>query len=126
MKELLMKYYMEIIVIVCGIIMIALWQNNLSNIKELDELKKTIAVTEEINKLDSKLADMKKREAELYPLLQKKENELTITLNELDKKRLQLDKIKKEQVKYEINKMDINAVSNLLTELGYTNTVISK
>lgn len=124
--EFLKVHLGYVLLIVCCIGILILWQHTQSVTNELTKLKSTIAITADINKVEAKLADMKQREAELYPVLQQKQQELTDTLKTLDTKKNELNKIKKEKIKNDISKMDINTLSSELSKSGYSNSIISK
>jgi membrane-associated HD superfamily phosphohydrolase len=122
----LIKYWYIFVILIMFSFSIFMFQLNNQNKKEIDELKAKISLTENIQQTEARLTEMKQREAELYPVLNKKYAELEFVKTQIEKKRSELKEVDKERIKNEIEKMDLRSINNLFNELGYTNTIVSK
>jgi hypothetical protein len=116
-------WYILAIIIMFGIGLLQ-HQSKVSTQQELEALKAKVNITEDIKKLDEKLAAMKARE-EQYLKVFEKQDELNKSLAELEKKQKELNKKKKEVMKNEISKMDNSTLFGEFTKLGFPNTTIS-
>ena len=110
-----------IIFMVGLIVIVLLSQRLMSKNNELNSFKQSIQTQQTINKIESNKEVVRIKEVENKELT-KKINSLNNQLNSINNK---LDNLNLEELKYEIQKSDINSVSNRFTQLGYSSSVIS-
>lgn len=92
--------------------------------KELELLKKTIHVQDNIKNIENKLSDMKIREQQ-YTNLENKKIKLLQAIDELEKRKSQLNKIKKERIQSDVENLTTNDLSLSFNNFGFPNTINS-
>lgn len=122
-KSFIVKNFQIVISIVSLLLIMFLWNSRYNTIQELNSLKNTQSINKTINDIDSKLADMNKRNETFYPLINKQ-------LSDLEKQRLWLlseqKKIKKptkEESLHETEKYDINEINKYFNDNGYGTSI---
>ena len=118
-------WYVFFITILIGILII-MWQSNINVNKQLDTLKLQSKLQESIEETEKKLADMKKREAELYPELQKKYSEYDELIKKIKIEKDKLNDINRQKIKKELDKANLNDISGQFNTYGFSNSIVSK
>jgi septal ring factor EnvC (AmiA/AmiB activator) len=123
-----LKFKITIVLIVVFILncigCLFVWQLYNSKSKELESLKKQINLQQSISETNAKLDDMFKREKDLYPQLVATKNELAANNIKLADIQKAIKLTRKDVIDAEVNKMDLNSISNYLSSRGYPNTII--
>lgn len=110
-----------IIVIVILAILLLTYRNSLIKANNQVKAAQSIQEVQKKNKeADDRLIEVAKREKELYPILNKRLDELEKERIRLNAAKMKLDKATSDYKK-QINKMTIDQVSAELTKLGYPN-----
>lgn len=118
-KDFALKNWTLLLIILLLILSIMLWQRGESKQKTIDKQTAIIKVQGNIEAIEAQLDAMKKREAELYPLVEKKITELEKLESDIEKKRKELANVKKEQIEAQVNQMDDVALIGMLHSMGY-------
>jgi len=124
MKEEIKAHWYMIVIFVCFVGLLFLWEKNKTNLHEIDELKTLINTEKSIKETEAKLEEMKERERILYPEIQKKQKELRNVDQQIQEERNKLKLIKKERIKHELEKMDEYQLNNYFNELGYPTKIV--
>lgn len=125
-KSFSLHYWYLILIILLLIASVVLWQRGESKQKIINEQAAALQVAGTVQAIEAKLAELRKREAELYPELAKKLAQLDKDEAALAKKRKELTNGKREKISKQVDKMDINAVSREFNTMGFANSVTSK
>ena len=118
-KDFTIKYWSLLVIVSLLILSIFLWQRGESKQKTIDKQAAIIKVQENIEVIEARLAAMKKREADIYPLIEQKITELEKLETNIEKKRKELANVKKEQIEAQVNQMDDLALIGMLHSMGY-------
>lgn len=124
-KTRLLNNWQLIIILLFLVLTLFLWEQNKSKQLQLDRQAAVIQVAEDIKKIDSKLAEMKKREEELYPIIAKQIAKLESVELSIEKARKELANERKKQLESKLDKMDLSDLSDTLNTMGYPNHITS-
>jgi uncharacterized protein HemX len=126
LKDALLSYWYVIVIVILLMISVMFWQINTNTQQELSTLKSQLKLQESISQTEARLNDMKKREAELYPQLQKQYAEYEALIKKIEVEKGKLNEIKKEQLKKDWAKATLLDISAQFTNYGFPNTIVSK
>lgn len=116
------NWYVLLIIALC-IGMVFQYQLNQSTEAEVLKLNSALTVKEKVDSIDSKLTEMSDREKNLYPNLDAKIADLEAARKQFQSAESKLKQPNRGEVTNEINKLNENEVSKLLTDLGYPSSV---
>jgi hypothetical protein len=118
-------FWYIIVIVLFMVATIWLWQARISAKKDLATLQAKVNLTEDIKAIESRLEAMKLREKEYLTLINN-QDKLNKTLEALDKRQKELQKLKKGKLENEIKKMDDDTLSATYGAMGFTNTLMDK
>jgi hypothetical protein len=124
LKSLAGQYWYIGVIITLVLMLVIVGMLKVNSDNKAKELEAKLNVQGTIQEIESRLAGLQARELE-YIELGKKKDELNATLNALDKKRKELDKIKKAEIMKNVQTMDINMLNREFSALGINGTVSS-
>lgn len=118
-------YWYILVIVISILISLYGWNGKLNSDAKYKDLYNKVQITEDIKVIEDRLVDMKSREAG-YLEINKQQKYLNDTLITLDKQRKELEKQKKEGIKKDVEKFNIDQLNSEFSSVGITGTVISR
>jgi uncharacterized protein YecA (UPF0149 family) len=124
-KDYLVRYWYFVVIVFICISNVVVWNMLNSKTAELKEATNKLSLQKSLDETNAKLAEVLKRENEIYPKLLETKKELAIASSKLAEIQAGIALTGKETIGAEVSKMDLNALSGYLITMGYPNKVIS-
>lgn len=114
--------FLTILLIHCLVLYIIVITKNHS--KQIESIKTLININSEIVECEKKLNELKKKEENLYPKIEIKNKEYEKIIKQIEKRKGELNEIKKTQIDKDFEKININELNSLFNSYGYTSKII--
>jgi predicted Holliday junction resolvase-like endonuclease len=117
-------FWYLVVIVVLAVVLMLYRQSLLKTKMELENAQVGANLAKEMALTEAKLKEMKDREAELYPELERKTGELNAIQGQIEKERAKLVVVKRQVIAAQVQTMDIDTLSKELNRMGYGNTVV--
>lgn len=114
--------FLTILLIHCLVLYIIVITKNHS--RQIESIKTLININSEIVECEKKLNELKKKEENLYPKIEIKNKEYEKIIKQIEKRKGELNEIKKTQIDKDFEKININELNSLFNSYGYTSKII--